>query len=53
MNRTSTFYLAVIGIAFFGMFAVDSTMAQTKTPGYMIIEYEITDQAAYREYLKA
>ena len=32
---------------------MDSSSAQTRAPGYMIIEYEITDQAEFREYLKA
>jgi uncharacterized protein (DUF1330 family) len=26
---------------------------QTEPVGYMVIEYEVTDQAGYREYLKA
>ena len=53
MNRMKTLSLAAIGFALSGIFAADSIMAQTKAPGYMIIEYEITDQAEYREYLKA
>ena len=27
--------------------------AQTKPPGFMVVEYEVTDPAGYREYLKA
>ncbi|CAN5343344.1 hypothetical protein BH10PSE17_BH10PSE17_19530 [soil metagenome] len=34
---------------------VDRTMAEVAAPlpGYMIVEYEVTDPAGYREYLKA
>jgi uncharacterized protein (DUF1330 family) len=53
MNVTKTLSLAGIGMALIGVLFVDTSSAQTKAPGYMIIEYEITDQAEYREYLKA
>jgi len=53
MNITRTLALAGIGMALIGVLAVNTSSAQTKAPGYMIIEYEITDQAEYREYLKA
>jgi uncharacterized protein (DUF1330 family) len=42
-----------VAVTLIGVLAVDSSNAQTQAPGYMIIEYEITDQAEYREYLKA
>lgn len=53
MNVTKTLALAGIGMASIGGLAVNASSAQTKAPAYMIIEYEITDQAEYREYLKA
>jgi len=53
MNRTKTCAAAIVVIALIGALAVDTTIAQTKAPGYMIIEYEVTDPAGYREYLKA
>lgn len=28
-------------------------VAQTQPPGYLIVEYEVIDQAEFREYLKA
>jgi uncharacterized protein (DUF1330 family) len=33
--------------------AMSISSAQTRPPGYMIVEYEVTDPAAYQEYLKA
>jgi uncharacterized protein (DUF1330 family) len=53
MNRTKTLMLAAIAFALTVVFAVETTRAQARAPGYMIIEYEVTDQAEYREYLKA
>ena len=53
MTRTKTFVLAGIATALSGALAMDSAKAETKAPGYMIIEYEVTDPAGYREYLKA
>jgi uncharacterized protein (DUF1330 family) len=53
MNVTNTLARAGIGMALIGALAVDTSNAQTKAPGYMIVEYEIADQAEFREYLKA
>jgi uncharacterized protein (DUF1330 family) len=53
MAHRNLLALAAIVTAFIGAFAVDTTTAQTKPPGYMIIEYEVMDPAGYREYLKA
>ena len=53
MTRSKTFALAVIISTLTGVLAVDAPRAQTKLPGYMIIEYTVTDPSAYREYLKA
>ena len=53
MNRGRHHALVAIAVTFIGVFAVDSSSAQTRAPGYMIVEYEVTDQAEFREYLKA
>lgn len=53
MKFTKNHAIAGIGMALICMLAVASSSAQTKPPGYMIVEYEITDQAEFREYLKA
>ena len=52
MTRTA---LKVAGIAVvaLGALAVAASHAQSKTPGYMVIEYEVTDRAGYQEYLRA
>ena len=52
MNRTA-FKVAGLAIVAFGAIAVTASRAQSKPPGYMIIEYEVTDRAGYQEYLKA
>ena len=53
MNITLHHALAAIGMALIGMFAMTTAIAQTKPPGYLIVEYEVIDQAEFREYLKA
>lgn len=54
MNITRNLALAGIGMALLtGVLPVNTVSAQTKVPGYMIVEYEVTDQAEFREYLKA
>lgn len=54
MNRIKTVTaLAAITLAMSGPLSVNATSAKPKPPGYMIIEYEVTDQAGFREYLKA
>jgi uncharacterized protein (DUF1330 family) len=53
MNHSKSLALVAVAVALIGVLFVDSSSAQTRAPGYMIIEYEITDQAEFREYLKA
>ena len=43
--------LCATAAALFGILPMKNATAQTKPPGYMIIEYEVTDSAGYREYL--
>jgi hypothetical protein len=53
MKLSKPLSLAVVAITLIGVLAVDSSSAQSRAPAYMIIEYEITDQAEFREYQQA
>jgi len=53
MNHSKSLALVAVAVTLIGVLFVDSSSAQTRAPGYMIFEYEITDQAEFREYLKA
>jgi uncharacterized protein (DUF1330 family) len=53
MARAKTIALAALAVACIGVLAVRPANAQTKPPGYMIVEYEVIDAAGYQEYLKA
>jgi len=53
MNHSESLVLVAVAVALLGVLAVGSSSAQTRAPGYMIVEYEITDQAEFGECLKA
>lgn len=51
MKRTLTIPISVAAI-FFGATTLTTTFAQTKPPGFMIIEYEVVDADGYKKYLE-
>jgi uncharacterized protein (DUF1330 family) len=53
MNASKTAAFAILLAFVATTIAMNSPSAQTKPPGYMIVEYEVTDSLAYQEYLKA
>ena len=53
MKPIKSLALTATAAALIGMLTMEHTIAQTRPLGHMIIEYEVTDPAGYREYLKA
>jgi uncharacterized protein (DUF1330 family) len=53
LNATKIAAFATLLVITAAIVVMNSTSAQTNQPGYMIVEYEVTDSVAYQEYLRA
>jgi len=52
MNSKTKILLAVLGGVVIGAFGVGLAWATAKPPAYMVVEYEITDDAGFEEFIK-
>ena len=52
MNSKMQLLLAVVGGVVIGAFGVGLAWAKAKPPAYMVVEYEITDDAGFEEFIK-
>ena len=52
MNSKKKLLLAVLGGVAIGAFGVGLAWAQAKQPAYLVVEYEITDDAGFEEFIK-
>jgi uncharacterized protein (DUF1330 family) len=52
MNSKMQLLLAVVGGVVIGAFGVGLAWAKAKPPAYMVVEYEITDDAGFDEFIK-
>lgn len=48
-----TIISVVLAAALVGILDVNAAEVEPKLPGYVVVEYEVTDPAGYRDYLKA
>lgn len=51
MNINWKISLAVVAGAIIGAVGIDMARAAAKPPGYLVVEYEITDPAGFKTYL--
>jgi len=52
MNLKMQLLLAVVGGVVIGAFGVGLAWAKAKPPAYMVVEYEITDDTGFEEFIK-
>jgi uncharacterized protein (DUF1330 family) len=52
MNSKAKLLLAAIGGVVIGAFGVGLAWAAAKPPAYMVVEYEVTDDAGFDEFIK-
>ena len=52
MNSKMQLLGAVVGGVVIGAFGVGLTWAKSKPPAYMVVEYEITNDAGFEEFIK-
>jgi uncharacterized protein (DUF1330 family) len=52
MNSKKNLLLAVLGGVVIGAFGVGLAWAKAKPPAYMVVEYEMTDDAGFEEFIK-
>ena len=51
MNTTTRLALATIAGFMIGAFGIEATRAQSKAPGFLVVEFEVTDPVGWKTYV--
>ena len=52
MNGAAKLAIATVAGVVIGAFVIEATRAQTKAPGFLVVEYEITDPVGWKTYVE-
>lgn len=51
MNTTAKLAIATLAGVMIGAFGIEATRAQSKAPGFLVVEFEVTDPVGWKTYV--